>query len=60
MASHPIGMVVVVVLATPVKNYLKWWAILLAIRVQYRHSELPYICGEKRAGSSIHSQGILN
>ena len=28
--SHPIE--VVVVLAIPVKNYLKWWAILLAIQ----------------------------
>ena len=27
--SHPVG--VLVVLTTPVKNYLKWWAIQLAI-----------------------------
>ena len=27
--SHPAG--VLVILATPVKNYVKWWAIQLAI-----------------------------
>ena len=38
--SRPIG--VIVVLAIPVKNYLKWWAIQLAIQcIRSRHSELP-------------------
>ena len=29
MATHPVG--VLVILTTPVKSYLKWWAIQLAI-----------------------------
>ena len=42
LPSHPVG--VLAVLATPVKNYLKWWAIQLAIQCIYsRHSELPWI-----------------
>ena len=49
-------MEVLVVLAMPVKKYLKWWAIQLAIQCTVDTMK----DGEIRASSSIHSEDKLN
>ena len=59
--SHPIG--VLVVLATPIKKLSKWQEIQLAIQCTVdtvSFFEQLQICGETGAGSSNHSQDILN
>ena len=61
LPSHPIG--VLVVLTTPVKNYLIWWAIQLVIQCTadtVNYLEWLLICEETCAGSSNHSQDTLN